>query len=153
MKRFHVHVAVADLEQSTAFYARLFGAQPTVQEPGYARWLMDDPRVNFAISTAGSRAGIEHLGLQADSDTELREVRARMVDAGSAIKDEQAAACCYAISDKHWTVDPQGVVWEAFHTLAAAGNFGNDRGLSVANAPQPEAAAAACCAGTATRCC
>ncbi len=148
MKRFHVHVAVHDLEQSTAFYAGLFGAPPSVEKPGYAKWMLDDPRINFAISASRGVAGIEHLGVQVDSDAELAALRARMSRAGAGIMDEEAANCCYAVSDKHWTVDPQGIAWEAFHTLAEAQYFGDDRG------PAREATAAgACCTPRAAGCC
>lgn len=153
MKRFHVHVSVNDLGQSTEFYSQLFGSPPTLQKPGYAKWMLDDPRINFAISTATGQAGIEHLGLQTDSDTELDEVHGRMVEAGAMIKDEKSANCCYAVSDKHWTVDPQGIVWEAFHTLGEAKRFGDDHGLSAAEARRPAAAAASCCGAQAAGCC
>lgn len=147
MKRFHVHVAVRDLEHSTVFYSSLFGSPPTVARPGYAKWLLDDPRINFAISTARGAPGIEHLGLQVESDADLAAVQARMSCAGGRVMDEKGANCCYAVSDKHWTVDPQGIAWEAFHTLAEAQYFGDDRG------PAREAPAAACCAPAATGCC
>lgn len=147
MKRFHVHVAVRDLEQSTAFYANLFGAPPSVQKPGYAKWMLDDPRINFAISTARGAPGIEHLGVQVDTEADLSGLRQRMACAGGRITDEEAANCCYAVSDKHWTVDPQGIAWEAFHTLAQAQYFGDDRG------PAREEQAGACCAPRAVGCC
>lgn len=147
MKRFHVHVAVRDLEQSTAFYSSLFGGPPTIARPGYAKWLLDDPHVNFAISTARGAPGVEHLGLQVDTDADLAALQARMNCAGSRVTDEKAANCCYAVSDKHWTVDPQGIAWEAFHTLAEAQYFGDDRG------PAREEPAGACCAPRAVGCC
>ncbi|MGH8129644.1 MAG: VOC family protein, partial [Steroidobacteraceae bacterium] len=103
MKRFHVHVAVADLDGSRAFYTRLFGAEPAIVRHDYVKWLVDDPRINFAISTrAGGRSGIEHLGLQAENAGELAEIRARFATAGAPIADETGANCCYAHSDKHW---------------------------------------------------
>ena len=148
MKRFHVHVAVRDLEQSTGFYSSLFGMPPTVSRPGYAKWMLEDPRVNFAISASSGATGVEHLGLQVDSDAELAGLRERMAGAGGGITDEAAANCCYAVSDKHWTVDPQGVAWEAFHTLADARYFGKDRGPARAGA-----ASEACCTPRATGCC
>ena len=118
MKRFHVHIAVRDLEQSTAFYASLFGAPPSVQKPGYAKWMLDDPRINFAISTRGSRPGIDHLGFQADDPAELAEMKARAQSADMALLDEGETTCCYARSEKHWVTDPQGIAWEHFHTLS-----------------------------------
>jgi catechol 2,3-dioxygenase-like lactoylglutathione lyase family enzyme len=128
MKRFHVHVSVEDLDGSKAFYTRLFGAEPAVVKHDYAKWMIDDPRVNFAISTGRGRVGIEHLGLQADSASELAEIRGRLVEAGAGIADEPGANCCYTHSDKHWTVDPQGIVWESFHTIGEALHHGNDHG-------------------------
>lgn len=126
MKRFHVHVAVDDLAGSRAFYTRLFGAEPAVVRHDYAKWMIEDPRINFAISTGRNRGGIEHLGLQADSAEELAEIRERLVSAGNAVADEPGANCCYAHSDKHWTVDPQGIAWESFHTLDAIPVYGAD---------------------------
>ena len=146
MKRFHVHVAVEDLDGSKAFYTKLFGAEPAVVKHDYAKWMIEDPRINFAISTARNRAGIEHLGLQADSASELAEIRDRLAAAGTAIADEPGANCCYAHSDKHWAVDPQGIAWEAFHTLGEAVQYGDDHGpaKSPARACDP---AGGCCAG------
>jgi len=146
MKRFHVHVAVDDLDGSKAFYTKLFGAEPAVVRHDYAKWMVDDPRVNFAISTRGGRTGIEHLGLQADSAEELAEIRGRLVEAGAEVADEPGANCCYAHSDKHWAVDPQGLAWEAFHTLGEARIYGDDHGpaRTPARACDP---ASGCCAG------
>ncbi len=126
MKRFHVHIAVADLDASRDFYTRLFGADPVLVRHDYAKWMIEDPRINFAISTGRDRSGIEHLGLQADTASELAEIRGRLVAAGAAIADEPGANCCYARSDKHWTVDPQGIAWESFHTQGAIEHFGDD---------------------------
>jgi len=119
MKRFHVHVGVEDLERSILFYSGLFGAEPTVRKPDYAKWMIDEPRVNFAISQRGSGSvGINHLGLQAESDDELAGLRDRFASAdASSIVDEPGVHCCYAKGDKHWVTDPQGIAWEAFHTL------------------------------------
>jgi catechol 2,3-dioxygenase-like lactoylglutathione lyase family enzyme len=146
MKRFHVHVAVDDLDGSKAFYTKLFGAEPAVVKHDYAKWMVEDPRINFAISTGRDRAGIEHLGLQADTASELAEIRDRLAAAGARIADEPGANCCYAHSDKHWTVDPQGIAWESFHTLGEAVHYGNDHGpaKSPARACDP---AGGCCAG------
>lgn len=138
MKRFHVHVSVRDLEGSKAFYTRLFGAEPAVARRDYAKWMIEDPRINFAISAGGERGGIEHLGLQAESAEELAEIRGRLEATGSAIADEPGANCCYARSDKHWAVDPQGIAWESFHTLGAVESYGDDRG------PAPKRAGACC---------
>jgi catechol 2,3-dioxygenase-like lactoylglutathione lyase family enzyme len=117
MKRFHVHVAVDDLDANIKFYSTLFGAPPSVVKPDYAKWMLDDPRINFAISNCGNASGIDHLGVQVDSDDELRELRERVRAAEIAAVDQSDAACCYARSDRYWTTDPQGVAWETFHTL------------------------------------
>ena len=145
MKRFHIHVAVQDLESSRAFYSKLFGAEPAVVKHDYAKWMVEDPRINFAISTGHSRSGIEHLGLQADSAEELAEIRKRLVDAGAGIADEPGANCCYAHSDKHWTVDPQGIAWESFHTHGAALRYGDDHGP--VRKAESACGNAGCCAG------
>jgi lactoylglutathione lyase len=145
MKRFHVHVHVADLAASVAFYSRLFGAQPTRQEADYAKWMLDDPRVNFAISSRGGEPGVDHLGFQTDSAEELAELKARAAAAELAYADEGQTTCCYARSEKHWITDPQGVAWEHFHTLADVPVF--REGPSKAAAADP-AQPAACCTPT-----
>jgi catechol 2,3-dioxygenase-like lactoylglutathione lyase family enzyme len=117
MKRFHVHLHVDDLARSIAFYSKLFAAAPARVEADYAKWMLDDPRVNFAISTRGDRPGIDHLGFQVDEASELAELKARARAADMALLDEGQTTCCYARSDKHWVTDPQGVAWEQFHTL------------------------------------
>ena len=137
MKRFHVHAHVEDLPASVAFYSRLFAAEPARLEADYAKWMLDDPRVNFAISTRGSKVGIDHLGFQTDTEGELAELEARAQSAGMAVLQEGAASCCYARSTKHWVVDPQGIAWEQFHTLAS---------IPVFSEKPKSAEAAACCA-------
>ena len=139
MKRFHVHVAVDDLAQSIGFYAALFDAEPSVVKADYAKWMLDDPRVNFAISTRGGRPGVDHLGFQADTEPELVELEARARSADLAVLREGAVSCCYARSVKHWVVDPQGIGWEHFHTLANIPVFGE----------KPEAGEASACCATA----
>jgi catechol 2,3-dioxygenase-like lactoylglutathione lyase family enzyme len=124
MKRSHVHVHVEDLARSTAFYSALFGAPPTRTESDYAKWMLDDPRVNFAISARGGRPGVDHLGLQAGDAEELDAMKARAKAADMTLLNEGEAACCYARSDKYWLTDPQGVAWEQFHTLANIPVFG-----------------------------
>lgn len=143
MKRFHVHVSVKDLEGSKAFYSRLFGAEPSVVKHDYAKWLLDDPRINFAISSGRGGGGIEHLGLQAESAGELAEIRGRLDAAGATIQDEPGANCCYAHSDKHWTVDPEGIAWESFHTLGEAEHYGDDHGPPAAR--ESACGQGACC--------
>jgi catechol 2,3-dioxygenase-like lactoylglutathione lyase family enzyme len=143
MKRFHVHVAVANLDDSIRFYSTLFGNAPTVQKPDYAKWMVDDPRINFAISTRGSDTGINHLGLQVDSDDELAGMRERLLHADAGLVEEIGANCCYAKSDKYWVTDPQGIAWETYHSLGAIPMFGADGEAAEQAAATP---AAGCCA-------
>jgi len=117
MKRFHVHVHVEDIGKSVAFYSRMFAAEPARVEADYAKWMLEDPRVNFAISTRGGALGVDHLGLQTDDADELAELKARARAADMSMFDEGTTTCCYANSEKHWITDPQGVAWEHFHTL------------------------------------
>ena len=139
MQRFHVHAHVEDLARSVEFYSRLFGATPSRHEVDYAKWMLEDPRINFAISTRGGKPGVDHLGLQADSAEELAELKQRAHAAGAALRDEGETTCCYARSDKHWVTDPQGIAWEQFHTLADIPVFNEAPRAAAA------AAAAACC--------
>ncbi len=143
MKRFHVHVAVDDLDRSVGFYSTLFGTGPTVLKPDYAKWMLDDPRVNFAISTGQPRTGLDHLGIQVDSDGELSEVADRASRAGIAVAAQPGAQCCYAASDKAWVMDPEGIAWETFHTVGAITTYGADGKRQSAAAAT---AAAGCCA-------
>jgi len=126
MKRFHVHVSVKDLSESIGFYSKLFGTQPTVEKTDYAKWMLEDPRINFAISQRGRAAGVNHLGFQVDSEQELAQLRAHVANAEIEALDETAAACCYAKSDKYWTEDPQGIAWETFHTLGDIPVYGEN---------------------------
>lgn len=116
MKRFHVHVGVADLDASIRFYSSLFAAEPTVRKADYAKWMVDEPRLNFAISTGSDHSGVSHLGLEGDSAEELADIQRRFAAADPRSQDEPDAACCYARSDKHWATDPQGISWEGFHS-------------------------------------
>jgi catechol 2,3-dioxygenase-like lactoylglutathione lyase family enzyme len=124
MKRLHVHVSVDDLAQSIRFYSTLFAAEPTVSKSDYAKWMLDDPRVNFAISQRGAAVGIEHLGIQVESPDELREVYGRLEQAGPPVLEEGATTCCYAKSEKSWVSDPQGVTWETFLTSGESTVYG-----------------------------
>ena len=147
MKRFHVHLGVPDLAASIRFYSSLFGMPPTVQKADYAKWMLDDPRVNFAISDRGAHAGLNHLGVQAESADELAGIRARFAEADAdAIRDEADVTCCYARGNKHWTRDPQGIAWEAFHTLDDVPLFGGDVALRATPAPVQEGGETRCCA-------
>jgi len=140
MKRFHVHVAVHDLKQSIRFYSALFGTGPSVEKPDYAKWMLEDPRVNFAISTRGNKAGLDHLGIQAESGDELEELGSRLAQADVSVLPQKGAACCYAKSDKYWTIDPQGLPWESFHTLDSVPLYGSNTRIEAAESK------AACCA-------
>src|SRR3974390_2442096 len=128
MKRLHVHVAVSDLSQSVGFYSALFAAQPTVLKMDYAKWLLDDPRMNFAISTRGREPGLDHLGIQVESQEELHEVYSRLRQAGDNIIEQGQTACCYAKSEKSWIDDPAGISWETFHTTGESITYGDGTG-------------------------
>jgi catechol 2,3-dioxygenase-like lactoylglutathione lyase family enzyme len=143
MKRLHVHVGVENLERSIGFYSTLFAAQPAIVKSDYAKWMLDDPRVNFAISTANDRKGIEHLGIQAESGDELREVYGRLQAADRPVLEEGRTTCCYAKSEKSWIADPDGVTWEAFLTDGESTLYGDSPVLS---ALSKNAAESACCA-------
>ena len=117
MKRMHIHVGVESLDDSIRFYSALFGAQPVKTRDDYAKWMLDDPRINFAISTRAEKAGIDHLGLQVDEDCELEELRARLKSAEMSVFDEGETLCCYARSEKSWVKDPAGIAWEAYKTM------------------------------------
>jgi predicted enzyme related to lactoylglutathione lyase len=157
MKRLHVHVAVEDLAHSIGFYSALFAAQPTVTKPDYAKWMLDDPRVNFAISTRGREPGLDHLGIQVEDAAELNEVYARLREAGGNVIEQGQTACCYAKSEKSWIDDPAGISWETFLTTGESINYGDGTGENTARvahekpsaccAPEPAAAKAApaCC--------
>ena len=118
MKRFHVHVHVEDLAKNIAFYSAMFNQQPTRTEDDYAKWMLEDPRINFAISSRGKSTGVGHLGLQVDSQEELALLKANALRADMTLQAEGETTCCYARSDKYWLTDPQGVAWEQFHTLS-----------------------------------
>jgi hypothetical protein len=148
MKRFHVHLHVNDLGRSVGFYSRLFAAEPARLEADYAKWMLEDPPVNFAISTRGQAAGIDHLGIQTDDPAELAAMKARAEAADLALLDEGATSCCYARSDKHWITDPQGIAWEHFHTLATIPVFSE---TAAEAGTEPAAEASACCPPTPQR--
>lgn len=138
MKRLHIHIAVDDLEQNIHFYSALFQSQPTVREADYSKWMLDDPRVNFAISSRGRQPGLDHLGIQVESSEALEAVEQGLAAASLPIAAQKQAACCYAQSDKYWSVDPQGIAWEAFHSLSTIPMFGEDQAIQL----EP---ASACC--------
>ncbi|UGQ46951.1 ArsI/CadI family heavy metal resistance metalloenzyme [Massilia endophytica] len=138
MKRLHVHVSVDQLQAGIDFYSTMFGSMPTVVKPDYAKWMLDDPMVNFAISQRGRMAGVNHLGIQVESAAELGEMQQRLVKLHAPVLEEENAACCYAKSDKYWVNDPAGVAWETFHTLDSIPVYGG-------NAESSRVQAAACC--------
>ena len=139
MKRFHVHLHVDDLGQSVGFYSKLFATEPARLEGDYAKWMLEDPRLNFAISQRGGQIGVNHLGLQTDSDQELESLNGQLQRADLATQAEKAVACCYARSNKYWITDPTGIAWETFHTLGSVPTFNGEA----------ERAAEACCTPTA----
>ncbi len=149
MKRFHVHVGVRNLDDSIRFYTGLFGAEPTVRKVDYAKWMIEDPRINFAISQREGRVGVNHLGFEADSDDELAAIRTRFSAAGARVADETGVNCCYAKSDKHWVADPQGIAWEGYRTLGEVAYFDGDAAASASCGAGTQAAAASCCGTTA----
>ena len=126
MKRFHVHVSVENLDQSINFYSTLFAQAPTVRQADYAKWMLEDPRVNFAISTRRQSIGLNHLGFQVDTDEELRGMHAQLQAADERLVQEDEQPCCYARSNKYWVTDPSGIAWETFHTLDSIPDYGED---------------------------
>ncbi len=167
MKRFHVHVAVNDLDKSIAFYSAMFGEQPSVVKPDYAKWMLEDPRINFAISHRGQTPGVNHLGMQAEDDAELETIHANLQKAETTVVAEKGAHCCYAMSDKYWVTDPQGIAWESFRSLGSIPLFGSAETVSAehsascgsgvstsscctpaSSSPQSDRAKSGCCART-----
>jgi hypothetical protein len=138
MKRMHLHVTVDDLAKSIGFYSTLFGALPTVEKVDYAKWMLDDPLVNFAISQRGAKIGLDHVGIQVENEEELAEIKARLEAADMDMLTQEGTTCCYAKSDKHWVQDPSGIAWETYRTLESAPTF-ND-------AAESQMAESACCA-------
>jgi catechol 2,3-dioxygenase-like lactoylglutathione lyase family enzyme len=138
VKRLHVHIAVDDLNKSIGFYSTLFGTQPSVLKDDYAKWMLEDPKVNLAISQRDRAAGVDHLGIQVESDGELRELATRLKAAGEETRDQESATCCYAQSNKAWVNDPSGVRWETFYTFAQATTYGEDE-------PETAKAESSCC--------
>lgn len=155
MKRMHVHVSVKDIGQAVGFYSALFAAKPAVVKDDYAKWMLDDPRVNFAISTRGREPGLDHLGIQVENADELQDVYARLRQAGGTILEEGQTTCCYAQSEKSWIDDPAGISWETFHTTGEATHYGTGvrNGAQIAHAkarrvPEPAAetpSSSTCC--------
>jgi catechol 2,3-dioxygenase-like lactoylglutathione lyase family enzyme len=150
MKRIHVHVSVGDLAQSIRFYSELFGTAPSVRKADYARWMLEDPRLNFAISQRGATPGVEHLGIQVESRAELEEVYARLRRADRPVLEVGATTCCYAQSEKSWIADPQGVQWETFLTTGESTVYGRDSlRVDAVEAAEPPCCAPSCCTSAA----
>lgn len=163
MKRLHVHVSVEDIENSIGFYSALFAAEPAVVKADYAKWMLEDPRVNFAISTRGREPGLDHLGIQVENTDELHEVYARLRKAGGNVIEQGQTTCCYATSEKSWIDDPAGIAWETFHTTGESTTYGDGTGENGARlahtglapmkesaccAPEPAAKPASACCGS-----
>ncbi|QOG23666.1 MULTISPECIES: ArsI/CadI family heavy metal resistance metalloenzyme [Bradyrhizobium] len=147
MKRLHVHVSVEDLSRSIEFYSALFASEPSVVKADYAKWMLEDPRVNFAISTRGRAAGLDHLGIQVETGEELQEVYARLRQAGGDIIEQGQTTCCYAKSEKSWIDDPAGIAWETFHTTGESTDYGDGSGENRARvAHEKQQTQSACCA-------
>ncbi len=142
MKRFHVHVAVDDLKRSIGFYSALFATEPSIVKSDYAKWMLDNPRVNFAVSTRGRQPGLDHLGIQAESGDELTEIYARLHKAGGNVVEQGQTSCCYAKSEKSWIDDPAGISWETFHTTGESTDYGDGSGERVARVAHEKS----CCA-------
>jgi catechol 2,3-dioxygenase-like lactoylglutathione lyase family enzyme len=157
MKRFHIHLSVEDLDRNIEFYSILFGCDPTVRHEDYAKWMLDDPRVNFAISNRGNRFGLDHLGVQAEDDQELQDIKQRLDATQRPVETQQQAACCYMRSDKYWITDPQGIAWESFHSLSEIPTFNDQNAQSDGENPfvccPPETTTACCAPEPATTCC
>ena len=151
MKRLHLHVAVENLERSIDFYSTLFKAGPSLVKPDYAKWMLDDPKVNFAISARGQQAGLDHVGIQVESEDELAELAGWLKQAGEATRDQEAANCCYAKSHKSWITDPSGLRWESFYTFGEATTYGEDDVPSEGD--EGDKSKTSCCAPSAKACC
>ncbi len=145
MKRIHIHISAADLAATKRFYSALFGQAPDVDEPDYMKWMVDEPRINLAVSQRdGASRGIDHVGIQVDSDDELAALNTALQAAEQSTLAEPDAQCCYANSNKHWARDPQGVVWEMFHTMDAAPTYGHDLRDEIPHAPKAKAVGGCC---------
>lgn len=157
MKRFHIHLSVENLDRNIEFYSTLFGCDPTVRHEDYAKWMLDDPRVNFAISNRGNRFGLDHLGVQAEDDQELQDIKQRLDATQRPVETQEQAACCYMRSDKYWITDPQGIAWESFHSLSEIPTFNDQNAQSDGENPfvccPPETTTACCAPEPATTCC
>ena len=151
MKRMHVHLSVENLDQNIDFYSTMFDCAPTVQHEDYAKWMLDDPRVNFAISNRSNQTGLDHLGIQAENDSELQNIKKSLDATQKPVEAQEQTSCCYSRSDKYWITDPQGIAWESFHSLSEIPTFNEDKSAS-------NESNSACCPGddntaTSSSCC
>lgn len=145
MKRIHIHISAADLTATKQFYSALFGQAPTVEEPDYMKWMLEDPCLNLAVSQRdGATRGVDHVGIQVDSGEDLGALNASLLAAEQSTLAEPGAHCCYAQSDKHWARDPQGVVWEMFHTMDTAPTYGKDLRDEIPHTPQSQSTGGCC---------
>lgn len=146
MKRIHIHTSTNDLPTAIEYYSALFATPPTFEKPDYAKWLLDDPRVNFSVSNRAAKTGVSHLGIQVDTADELEELNENVRRTTQGVRDEAGAHCCYAQSDKHWTTDPDGIIWELFHTRDSSEEYGKDGAEELlAREPTPQPTARSCC--------
>lgn len=145
MKRFHIHISVVDLDKSIQFYSKVFNSEPTVLKNDYAKWALDDPMINFAISNRSSKTGLDHVGIQTESDEEMQQLQSQLQQAGIEGIAQAGTSCCYAKSDKYWIQDPQGIAWETFHSLGEVPVFGETQ--------QSDSSSACCAPGTASSSC
>ncbi len=151
MKRLHIHLSVEDLKKNIEFYSTMFGAEPVVKHDEYAKWMLDDPRVNFAISNRSDKKGLDHLGIQAENEQELAGIKQCLDSTQSAIETQEATSCCYVESNKHWVTDPQGIAWESFHSLKDIPTFNDEKSAadvetsSACCAPAVETKKSSCC--------
>ncbi len=147
MKRMHIHVFIDDLQQSINFYSNLFGSEPTKRKDDYAKWMLNDPKINFAISISDSKSGIDHLGIQVDEDSELKDMRERLAKADMKTFAEGETVCCYSKSDKTWVEDPSGIAWETYRTMEDAETFNNSPAKNIisSDSETPNIESASCC--------
>jgi len=146
MKRFHIHIGVKDLDHSIQFYSTLFGQKPTKLKSDYAKWLLDDPRLNFAISTRSDKTGVNHLGIQVENASELNEITTRLKEANLGVYDEGETTCCYAESNKAWISDPSGVAWETYQNMADADVYSHPKDVrDESNCCAPDDSETSCC--------
>ena len=152
MKRFHINLSVTDLSKSINFYSSLFGVQPSVEKKDYAKWMLDDPRLNFSISTHGAQSGIDHVGIQAEDKNEFNEIRERLNSVEIQVLDQPDVTCCYAQSSKSWLHDPDGIAWEAFLTHGETTTYNDMTTQASQRVVNGELESSSCCTPSSTNC-